>query len=349
METLVSGPSTFNDGLAIDKDGNIFASRYFSSTVTKITPLGQTTIFASGLTNPNGITFDFSGNLLVPEATANMITLIDTAGNKSLFLNITNPTNLLYLPDGQLLISSYTQDKISIMDTSMNVTDYWTGSELSGGAVGLAYDSIRSEIYVGCYDDGKVLKRDSTGLVTEIGDLPSTCGFICEAGDYIYATGLSNNRVYRIAKDGSGQTVYAGSGTAGQVDGNLTTARFNGPNGIAASSSGDTLFISDYNSRSLRMIIGVNTVASIKDSKKRSELLIYPNPAKDEINFNIPLNETIEFVQIIDSEGKPINESGNISIKNEGVKLPEGLSPGIYQIIVKTSESIYREKISILE
>jgi len=61
VSTLVPGASTFDDGLSIDNSGNIYASRYVGTTITKITPFGQTSIFASGISMPNGTDFGPDG------------------------------------------------------------------------------------------------------------------------------------------------------------------------------------------------------------------------------------------------------------------------------------------------
>jgi sugar lactone lactonase YvrE len=340
VQTLVSGPSGFNDGLAQDSLGNIYASYYFGTVVTKITPSGQTSTHVTGLTNPNGLIFTPDGLLLIPEATANKITLVDTGGNKSLFTSITNPSGLLYLPSGDLLVAQYTQDKVSIIDTAGNISDYWTGSELSGGPVGIAYDTVNKELFVGTFDDAKILKRDSLGVVTQLADLPGWCGFICEAGDYIYATAYSVHKIYRIAKDGSSAKVIAGTGVRGQINGALSQARFDNPNGIIASSNGDTLYISDYTSRSLRVLSGVDSivlVSGIENEMSEADISIWPNPAKEFINVFVRGTEKLQF-DILNLNGSIVNRNSLvINKKNDDtyiISLPSEMTLGHYLLKV---------------
>ncbi len=342
VSTLVTGPDNFNDGLVQDSAGNIYASYYFGTVVTKITPGGQTSTHVSGLTDPNGLTFTPDGLLLIPEATANRITLVDTAGNKSLFANITNPSGLCYLPNGNLLVAQYNQDKVSMIDTAGNITDYWTGSELNGGPVGIAYNAQEKTTYVGTFDEAKILKRDSLGTVTQLADLSGWCGFICEAGDYIYATAYSLNRIFRIAKDGTENKSIAGTGSSGQVDGDLAQARFSNPNGIIASKNGDTLYISDYTTRSLRVISGVDSIViptGVEKFTDISSFSIWPNPARDFINVYAPMSDDLHF-EISNLNGSVINISKlDIEQKNEDtfrIGLPSDLSPGQYHLKIST-------------
>lgn len=282
VETLVSGPSTFNDGLAIDPAGNIFASRYYNSTVTKISPDGSTEIFANGFSDPNGLAFGPDGFLYVTNATGNRIDKVSPDGVVSTVIsNFTNPAGVAFDPSGNMIIASYQQSKLFVYDTGGNLTEYLTGNGLNG-PVGIIFDE-NENLYIGNFNDGKVLKRSPNGSVTAIGDIPGWMGFLTYANGYVYATAYQGNRIYRIKSDGTEQVVFAGTGNAGTTDGDLLSASFNAPNGIAASATGDTLFVSDFDSRSLRMITGVNaTITAIDDVAQPVNTFRlsqnYPNP-----------------------------------------------------------------------
>jgi sugar lactone lactonase YvrE len=55
-------------GLAIDSSGNIFAGNQFNGTIVEFTPGGSSTTFASGLSTPDHLAFDSSGNLWASDA-----------------------------------------------------------------------------------------------------------------------------------------------------------------------------------------------------------------------------------------------------------------------------------------
>ncbi|MCB1047455.1 MAG: hypothetical protein KDC10_09665, partial [Calditrichaeota bacterium] len=93
VETVVPGSQPFNDGLALDAQGNVYASWYYGTVVTKITPDGVVSEFADSLDWPNGISFDHEGYLLVPNAHGNTVMRVSPEGNNSLLVeSISGPS-----------------------------------------------------------------------------------------------------------------------------------------------------------------------------------------------------------------------------------------------------------------
>ncbi len=268
VETLVQGLSTFDDGLALDSLGNIYAARYYGNTITKITPNGETEIYSSGFSNPNAIAFDNDGLLLVPSAGGRRVERVLSDGSKEVIIDdIHNPTGVAVDSIGNIFISQYQLSKIIKVDTAGNSSTFLTGGLLKG-PVGLSFDT-QGDLYIGNFDDGRILRYDKDSNLTVVGDIPGWLGSFTILGDYIYATAFQRNKIYRIKKDGSSIEVYAGTAVKGSKDGLLNEATFNAPNGIVASHSGDTLFISDFESRSLRMITGIipnNPKLKVSDS-----------------------------------------------------------------------------------
>jgi hypothetical protein len=72
---------------------------------------------------------------------------------------------------------------------------------------------------------------------------------------YLSASGL--NKIHKLTLNGE-LTVFAGTGTANSLDGAKDKASFNQPNGIVASITGDTLYVSEIGSKAIRFITGAN-------------------------------------------------------------------------------------------
>ena len=114
----------------------------------------------------------------------------------------------------------------------------------------------------------------------------------------IYSTGFDANKIFRTTLTGDTMTV-AGTGAAGQINGPALNSTFSRPNGIVKSITGDTLFISDYNTRSLRVLTGVtlglinlNSIEPDKYSLSQN----YPNPFNPvtNIDFTVPKSSIVK-------------------------------------------------------
>lgn len=336
VSTLVPGPSTFNDGLDVDMDGNIYASLYYGATVTKITPNGTASIFASGFSSPNGLKFGPDGNLYVPNAAANKISRVSLSGQVSDYINISTPSELYFDKDGLLYVTNYQNGTVSTIDSAKNITTIFSGPPLNG-PIGVLKDSA-GVLYIGNFTDGKIFRVDNGNTFVEIGDLPGWLGFMILIKDNIYATAYQNHRIYKIPIDGSGQSIFAGTGSAGSADGNVLSAQFNTPNGITATSTGDTIYISEYNPKRLRMITGVLGTTEVENEEEVLDGFSlhhnYPNPfnPSTKISWQSPVSGW-QSLKIFDVLGREIetlvdeyrNAGVNSILYNVNSSLPSGV------------------------
>ncbi|NUN68233.1 MAG: T9SS type A sorting domain-containing protein [Bacteroidetes bacterium] len=290
--TTVIGNSLFNDGLALDAGGNIYAARYPGSTVVKITPQGTLTTFAKGFFDPNGIAFAPNGDLYVPNAAGGTISRVAPDGAVSTAVTITDPSTILFEQDGSMLVAHSTLNKISRIDTAKNVTTLLSSSPLNG-PIGLARDTA-GLLYIANFTDGKVFRHHGGDSLELIADIPGTLGFLASSRNTLFATGFQQCRIYRISLNGGPVTVLAGNGGFETVDGSFLQASFARPNGIAITPSGDTMYVSDYSSRSLRRLTGFHTVTG---NPKRQSIVPafrleqnYPNPFNPSttVSFSVP-------------------------------------------------------------
>jgi len=336
VSTLIPGPSTFDDCLTLGPDGNIYASRYSGTVVTKITPQGTTSIFATGFNSPNGTAFGPDGYLYVPSAVGNRIDKVSPEGIvTNVVPNMPSASAILFRPDGKMIVACYAPTAINLVEPNGSYSSLYTGNGLNG-PIGLRYTST-GKLIIGNFNDGKIFSVDTaTGIFTQIADLPGSLGFLEIVNDVIYSTGFDVNKIFRTTLSGDTMTV-AGTGAVGQVNGPALTSTFSRPNGIVKSVTGDTLFISDYNTRSLRVLTGVtlglinvNTIAPGNFSLSQN----YPNPFNPltNIEFDVPKSSFVKLT-VYDVQGRAVETLVNSELSRGKYKADwnaANFSSGVY-------------------
>ena len=246
-----------------------------------------------------------------------------------------NASAILFRSDGKMLVATYSPSKINLVDTDGTYSLLYSGSGLNG-PIGLRYTS-QGKLIIGNFNDGKIFSVDtSSGVFSLIADLPGSLGFIEIVNDEIYSTGFQTNKIYKTSLNGDTMTV-AGTGAAGQLNGPALSSTFSSPNGIVRSVTGDTLYVSDYAARSLRMltgitigIINVSTIAPEKYSLKQN----YPNPFNPVTNIKFEVAKSgLVTLKVFDISGREaallVNEEMNAGTYNFDFNAAH-LSSGIY-------------------
>jgi hypothetical protein len=103
--------------------------------------------------------------------------------------------------------------------------------------------------------------------------------------------------------------LYSG-GSPGHVNGPVTDALFSTPNGIVANATFDTIYVSEYNTKRLRMITGFTV--GINELQDDLAITLSPNPTSEVLNLTVSAIDLSYSVRIIDLQGKVIYEMQNI-------------------------------------
>lgn len=271
VDTIVPAGSAIDDALSLGPDGALYGSRFgifggeVGRTVTRIDLTdGSSSVYVDGLNRSNGHSFDADGNLYVASFDGRTLEQVTPSGTRTTYATIPtgNPSGVLVHPTtGVIYVTNYTNDTVGIATGDGTITPFLsndgTPPELNG-PVGMVVDDA-GQLYVSNFNDGKIMRVSDTGALTEIADLEgpnnNTTGFITHAGGFIFATAIGRHRIEEVdLSDGSVRTL-AGTGIPGTVDGPGDTAQFNGPNGIVANATGDTLYVSAFGSRAIRRLV----------------------------------------------------------------------------------------------
>lgn len=252
----LSGSFKATEDIAIGSDGSIYANggSLGPDKIYKVTTDGVSTVHATGLNNPVGITIDSEDNLYATNFKNTRINKITTNGEISVFANDSRLAGGggIIITNQNIVFNTFWASSTLYQITENQVSNFTTNSKFNG-PVGVTYDKQRDKIYVSSFNNGKIFHVDNKGGLTEIADTPASIGHISYANDHFYITGWKEHKVYIVTLNGEIVSTI-GTGNNAQVDGTSTTAQFTQPNGIEATPNGKYVYVTQGNGN-LRKII----------------------------------------------------------------------------------------------
>jgi len=365
--TLGNNPIHIDDGLTLDPEGNLYGSSFVSGTTGRlrtVTPAGVDEVFTDEIVDPLGHDFDSEGNLYVASFYANRIYRLFPDGSSELLTDqIFRPAGVAMGPDGHLYVAAYGSsgapgDKIYRVSLT-GLVEVFATSSFFDGPVGIEFDEV-GNLYVGSYNRGYITRVSPAGIVEHLATVPGPNGFntgyVCYANNAIYATGIGTHKVYRLPLDTLVLETFAGTGIAGHVDGEAGEARFGQPNGLVASATGDTIYVSEYGNKTVRMIISGDTSdAPVTDLSHRGGLRLRqstPNPSNGAARIVFSLEEpTSVLLQVFDVQGRGIKTLLD-AVRPAGTHDVDldtsGLANGVYSYRLTTSRGMISRQLTVL-
>lgn len=350
VTTIVNDPSTrFRDDLLFDAAGNLYCADYGGNAVFKRTPDGTVTTFASGFNTPNGLAFDSQQNLFVADNVGNRIYKLDYSGQFLDTFAITGPSGLIRMPDSDtLLFTQYPGNSLNKLAPDGTVVPLYTGAPVNG-AVGLTW-SPEGRLYMANFTDSKVFEvvfgatvtLDSLAALPDPASGNSWLGFIEYAQGFIWATAFSTHKIYKI-DPGDGEVTYVAGSTSGSTDGDVAVARFSNPNGIAASVTGDTLYVSDYGTGRLRMLTEIPL--EIDEGAASFPVVVYPNPVTESFRLTFPEAVAPDYMELIDVSGKQFRVW---HILQQGLEYSaKGMPAGVYLLRLVVGDEVVEKRLLV--
>lgn len=235
---------TAPDGIAIDKDGNLFATNYGNSQVFKIDSAKKVTTFLTNQPGAAGMDFDENGIMYLARYDSSDVVRVSADGLvlDTVATDILGPIAVELDAAGNLYINNNIGPHVSIVNKSGVQSVYATHGLNNNSSLTL---DDNANVYLSLYGSGQLIKISSADrTVSNFTRLPRGIGFITYSDGFLYATGIRDHKIYRIDLEGKSD-VIAGSGIEGHVDGTGDVAQFNTPLGIVASEDGKTLYVAE--------------------------------------------------------------------------------------------------------
>lgn len=311
VETVLETSDFIVDYLVVGPDGNIYHANR-RNRIHKITPDGEVTLYAANfrLSFVTGMAFDSQGNLFASSGNTGSIQKVTPDGTVTDFI-----TNLGDFPVGMdiddednLYVTLWTAGQVARITSSGSMSTYTTG--IDTGAVDAVFDEF-GNLYSANFLTGDVFQTAPDGTTTMIASINTIAGYLTYAAGHVYLSGYESNYIYRVSP--AGEVVeFAGTGAAGAADGPVADASFTVPNGIAATASGDTIYISHDGDGKLRRIIGINTPTAIETVSEAIPAKIelyqnFPNPFNPEttIRYSLTNASTVQ-ITVYDNAGRKV-------------------------------------------
>lgn len=223
------------DGIVASNDSAFAISTYAGSGTAGSS--NGTSLTTAQFDAPEGIAFDSNGNMFIADRNNSVIRKITPAGVVSVFAGAVGVAGSA---NGAATVARF---------------DY---------PIRLAIDAANN-LYVADRNNARIRKITPAGVVSTIAGTTAGSGTgqfnwpidvaVTSDGNTVYVADSHNNRIQKLTNSGGTYTasVYAGSGTAGFLAGNGTTARFNNPSGVAIDADG-AVIVADRDNNCIRKI-----------------------------------------------------------------------------------------------
>ena len=258
LDVALHGP----DGMAVDAAGRLVIANWGGGQGRRLLRVdpgsGRGEVLSDSLHAPDGVLVLPNGDLVVSNFGDGTVVRLSTSGHlTTIAQGLGRPSGLALLPDGTVLVADFGD---------------WNGTAvrriLPGGTVDTLVAGLAAPIGLAVAPDGRVFTSSfGSGLVHVVtpdggrrvhatipNAPPAMLQYLAlDAAGTLYLPSYGHNRIYRI--DAAGRvTILAGSGRKGARDGDGADAEFDGPNSVALSADGRTLWVTEYNANRLRRI-----------------------------------------------------------------------------------------------
>ena len=249
--TLVESIGIGTGGMEVDAAGNIYAADFGldlnggGTTVQKISPEGDVSVFTTGLNGASGNALDSQGNLLQSNITGGFISRISPSGAATTLTSsgINGPVGIAVDSSDNLFVANCGNNTIQSV-TNAGVSTVFSSGTLFNcpNGITLANDG---NLYVANFSNGNIIQVDDSGNASIFATIPGgNNGHILFANGVLYVVGRGANRIYQLSLTGS-LSLIAGSGSRGHDDGSVTESTFSLPNDLAVSPDGTKIYVNE--------------------------------------------------------------------------------------------------------
>lgn len=251
LETMVELPIG-TGGLLVDEEGNIYCADFGQTLsgppgdrIYKITPSGQTSVYATGFMGASGNTFGPDGNIYQSNIQRGDISKVLPNGTSSQYVSgMSGPVGLVFDSAGNLYVANCSDNTIKKVTPGGEVSVFAQGNNTFNCPNGITIDND-GNLYVANFSNANVIKITPAGQTSVFASLPGgNNGHLTFFRNKLYVVARAANQIYEFDLQGNA-TLLVGSGQRGHVDGPALEGRLSLPNDLGFSPDGKYLYIND--------------------------------------------------------------------------------------------------------
>lgn len=268
-------------GLSMGADGNLYMADFgprlnqaVGSVVYRVSVTGTSEVFVTGAEGASGNGFDDEGNLYQSNIRGGYVWKIAPDGSQTTIASgIASPTGVGVDSNGNLFVASC-RGQIHKITPEGASSVFLTDPRLNCPN-GLTIDDD-DNLYTANFGDGVLIKVTPGGTPSLFATIPGgNNGHATFANGRLYVVSRGGHQIYEVSLSGTVR-LLAGSGERGKADGEALQASFSIPNGIAASVTGDTLFVNDAvpvtgDPQGIINPVVIRVIAGIKAARAKDE------------------------------------------------------------------------------
>ncbi len=239
-------------GLTVDAEGFIYVADFGNridfadgEIVSKVNPeTGEVSLFADSLEGPSGNAFRPNGNLIQANIQGNFVSEITPDGQVTTLSNsgLRAPVGVALDEDENIYVCNCNGGTIQKIAPDGTSTPFSTDGNILRCPNGLTIDE-NSNLYVANFSNSSIVKVTPDGTPTVLARLPgSNNSHLVYGNGVLYALSRGGNKLYEVTLDGE-VSIIAGTGAAGNEDGDGNVASFFIPNGIGISPDGSKIYV----------------------------------------------------------------------------------------------------------
>ncbi len=340
--TTITPSFSGSGGLSLDEIGNLYIGDFgdflgmadpdgLPNDILKLDTSLNLSQYATGFVGASGNDFDSNGVLYQSDIRDNGIYKI--IGGVRTFVTstgITAPVGIVFDSNDNFFVCNCGSNTIQKVTSSGTSTTFASGSEFACPN-GITIDE-NDNLYVVNFSNTNVVKITPSGTTSVIGNTPLGNGHL----DYdpnlrnLYIASYHGQQLFYLNIDNPSIELLAGTGIRGNDDGLAMNATFSTPNGVAVSTTGDSLYVNCavplsgdmINPQIIRLVSGLTTLSVDENPLIAINIKTYPNPAVDKVIIEVDfLGEFDKLTfKLFDLLGRQHLEITNIETSNRMIK-----------------------------